>query len=80
MHEHSTEPGLRARHRPIREHRCVRCGMRPPAHELFVCNGCAIDPDMLRERLWVEEHLTDSDEQRRALVAEFGWAGDWWKR
>ena len=63
-------------------HRCVRCGILPARSEaeLFVCGRCEIDPDMLRERLWVEEHLTDYREQRRALIAEFGWAGEWWQR
>jgi hypothetical protein len=60
-------------------HRCVRCGLVPPAPELFICASCREDPAAMLEVRNIEESFTDYREQRKALML-FGWAGGWWRQ
>lgn len=62
-----------------RDHRCVRCGRRPPCPDLYLCAECARDPMAEYERRTVEEHVEGYRDQRRALVGAMHWAGGWWE-
>ena len=61
-----------------REHRCVRCGLGPPAPELFICAACQADPETMIEVHNVEEDFVDPADQRKVLRT-FGWRGGWWR-
>lgn len=61
-----------------RRHSCVRCGLRPPAPDLYICGGCEADPGTALEVRNIEESFIDYREQRKALML-FGWRGGWWR-
>jgi hypothetical protein len=76
---HRTTLGDLRRDVDRRTRRCVRCGLMPPAPDLFICGGCEAEPATMAERRAVEEEVLDPVEQRRVLVDAYGWRGGWWR-
>jgi hypothetical protein len=56
---------------------CVRCGRRPRAGELFLCNPCAASPMVRAEVRRIEQGAQGYIAQRRLAIEKFHWAGGW---